>query len=174
MYRPQFAYPTPDGYTDIDFEHYYDATTNPLLAPGAGYPDQIDNIPLLIDPDAPFHWRGIKIPNLDGANGPRNVGLRFRGPDGRHLSGPELSPGGGTLLSFVPIWLWGSTPNNGDALTGGQCCILESEIICVPSSVIMVDQLSLTTGAGYQVGAIILCGVKRYKNDVCCGEVCRA
>jgi len=76
--------------------------------------------------------------------------------------------------AFVPIWLWGFQANNGDALTGAQCCVFESEIICPPAGVILVDQCSLIAGGGYQVGTIILCGIKRYKNDVCCGEVCRA
>jgi len=175
MYRAQFAYPTPDGYTDVDFEHYFDQNTCPQLLPGAGAPDQIYNIPLNLDPDAPFHWRGIKIPNLDGAAGPRNVGLRFRAPDGRGLSAAGTpNPAVAVPNAFVPIWLWGFQANNGDALTGAQCCVFESEIVCPPAGVILVDQCSLIAGGGYQVGTIILCGIKRYKNDVCCGEVCRA
>lgn len=163
LYRPQFAYPTPDGFTDVDFDHYFDQHSVPPLALGPGAPDQIYNISLPLDPDAPFHWRGIKIPNLNGATGPLNIGLRFRSPDGRYLSD-----------DFVPIWLWGLTPCNGDALTGGQCCILESELICPAASVIFVDQSSLVPGAGYQVGTIILTGIKRFRNDQCCGEACRA
>lgn len=175
MYRAQFAYPTPDGFTDTDFEHYFDQTTVPALAPGVGAPDQIYNIPLPLDPDAPFYWRGLKIPNLNGVAGPLNIGLRFRSsPGGRQLSGAADAGNTTAANDFVPIWLLGLTPCNDDALTGGQCCVLESEIPCPAAGTVIVEQSSLTPGAGYQVGTVILAGVKRYANDACCGETCRA
>ena len=60
IYRPQFAYSTPEGFEDVDFDHYFSAATIFGLDPGVGNPQEITNIPLTLDPDAIFCWRGIK------------------------------------------------------------------------------------------------------------------
>ena len=60
-YRPQFAFPTDPGCRDEDFVYYFDGSNVPLLAGGIAAGQQIDYIPLPLDQDAPFYWRGWKV-----------------------------------------------------------------------------------------------------------------
>jgi hypothetical protein len=60
-YRPQFAYPTSRGCRDEDFVYYFDGSNVPLLANGLAAGVEIDYIPLPLDQDAPFYWRGWKV-----------------------------------------------------------------------------------------------------------------
>ena len=60
-YRPQFAYATPPGCRDEDFVYYFDGSNVPLLAQNIGPGMEIDYIPLPLDQDAPFYWRGWKV-----------------------------------------------------------------------------------------------------------------
>jgi len=61
MYRPQFAYATPPGCKDEDFAYFFDGSNTPLLNQGLFSGQYIDNIPLVLEQDAPFYWRGWKI-----------------------------------------------------------------------------------------------------------------
>jgi hypothetical protein len=154
IYRPQFAFPTPDGCRDQEAELFYDTQSNPGLAVAPGDPAKIYNIPLTIDPDAEFLWRGVKFDHVKNAN----IGVRFRDPYGRYMSD-----------DFVPIWLCHISPSN--TLTmGGQACIHEPEIVCPAASVVMVDFCSYDTTPWTSGGPspVMLCGVKRYKLDAGC------
>ncbi len=89
VYRPQFAYKTPDGCRDEEFTYFFDGSNTPLL-----YTDisgkTINNIPLVMERDAPFYWRGIKVAAQSSASGPNgsvggitgydipNVSLQFQ------------------------------------------------------------------------------------------------
>lgn len=63
MYRPQFAFSTPEGCRDEEFTYFFDANNTPMLGTdlytSAGL--KLDNIPLVFEQDAPFYWRGIKV-----------------------------------------------------------------------------------------------------------------
>jgi hypothetical protein len=159
MYRPEFAYPTPDGFVDQDCDQYFDSNTTPFLAQST--PNLISNIPLQLDKDADFLWRGVKIPILD-YQGIQNVAIQLRAPGGRYIT-----------ADFVPIWLFGIQVNQGDGLTGGPGCVLEPGIYCPKGSVILLDTLGIGNG-GATLLEIVLTGVKRWPKALCCGETCRA
>lgn len=167
IYRPQFAYSTPEGFEDYDFDHFFSSATIPALNPGVGNPREITNIPLPLDPDADFCWRGLKIPNLAIINGasnvPFNVALRFREPNnGRYLQS-----------AYLPIWMYGLVGFDGTDLTGGIVVAFESEIVCPAAANVMVDQLAsvLADGSFVYLGQISLVGAKRYKKG---GGSCNA
>lgn len=60
MYRPQFAYATPLGCRDEDFTYHFDGSNTPLLNQNISG-KTIDNIPLVLEQDAPFYWRAWKV-----------------------------------------------------------------------------------------------------------------
>jgi hypothetical protein len=68
IYRPQFAYATPPGCRDIDYVYYFDGSNTPLLNQNVSGLT-IPNIPLVLEQDAPFYWRGIKVNALRETNG---------------------------------------------------------------------------------------------------------
>ena len=123
-YRPQFAFATPPGNEDQDFDHYYDSGNTPgLNIPPGNMP--IMSIPLNIDPDADFMWRGIKIPMGGGL---KPLFVRFRDPNtGRYLQD-----------DFIPAWNFAVNPAS-NGLNGGQSCIQEAEIKCPRAGVVMLD-----------------------------------
>ena len=59
-YRPQFAYATPPGCRDEDFVYFFDGSNVPLLNQSLYANSEIPYIPLPLDQDAPFYWRGWK------------------------------------------------------------------------------------------------------------------
>lgn len=121
-YRPQFAYPIVQG--DQDFDHYYDPNNVPALEVVVNAPSVLQ-VSLNLDPDAPFIWRGIKIPMAEALFG---LEVRFRDPNtGRALSD-----------DFIPAWLF-AVPPSSSAFDGGQSCILENEIECPSAGVVQVD-----------------------------------
>lgn len=77
MYRPQFAYSTPPGCRDEDFVYYFDGSNIPLLNQSiSGL--TIPNIPLPLDQDAPFYWRGIKVDIRTTGTVAPNVQVKFQ------------------------------------------------------------------------------------------------
>jgi len=159
IYHPQFVYRTPKGFRDVEFEVFYDLTTLAALAPAPGSKSPVYDLPLNMDPDAEFRWRGVKTDHLLSLN----VGLRFRDPYGNYLSD-----------DFVPVWL-AFIPPSLTAFTGGQSCIHEPEIVCPASSVVLLDVCSYdtVTWSSGGLGSILLTGVKRYADTCCeCGEIC--
>lgn len=122
MYRPQFTYPTPSEFDDKDFVAYFDQTNttqlNAALSLAAGA--TIIGIPLVLQSDAPFFWRGIKI------NGPSNFGVRFRDPYGNYMSSDYLP----LPLDYEP---------QEPAVIGSNPVVLEPQVRCPAGSVILVD-----------------------------------
>ena len=121
MYRPQVPYLTPPQYEDHDFVHYFDQLNtnllNSALSLAAG--GSILGIPLILQSDAPFFWRGVKI------NGPSNFAVRFRDPYWNYMSD-----------DFVPLPL-DYSPRE-PAAVGSNPLVLE-DIRCPAGSVILVD-----------------------------------
>jgi len=162
LYRPQFAYPTPDGFTDQDCDQYFDGNNAPALGQTGG-PGLVQNIPLQLDKDADFLWRGIKISRPGSYADVPNLGIQLRMADDRYLT-----------AGFVPVWLWGWQPSQNDNLTGGPGCILEPKIYCRKGSTILLDYRNLTSGGTSIEFTVVLTGVKRWSKSLCCGETCHA
>ena len=143
-YRPQFAYLTPPGAEDQDFDHYYDSGNTPgLNIPPGNMP--ISSIPLNIDPDADFLWRGLKIP-MGGGLLPLFV--RFRDPNtGRYLQD-----------DFVPAWNFAVNPAS-NGLNGGQSCVQESEIRCPRAGTVLLDILMNAPQPSTASPPVVIAGV---------------
>lgn len=141
MWRPQFAYPTPKGCRDEDFVYQFDASNTPMLAslaPGQDLPF----IPLVLQQDASFYWRGwkISIRRTDGTIFSPDLSIKLRDPYQNDLSDglvpaveygfvqnpsqpfsqppvlidPEIfCPAGGTVTAFL---LGGGTIDTSDAI----------------------------------------------------------
>jgi hypothetical protein len=172
IYRPEFAYSTPPGFRDQEFEHFYDTTSTPGFNPATGT-QSVLNIPLNIDTDAEFRWRGIRLKFTDSdedLSGIANIGLRWRTPEGAYLSpSSDTSPFG-----FVPVYLAYITPKNDNNVNGGMSCIIEPEIICPAASVVWLDMFSFDLGVSGYLQFLWLTGVKRFSDEKSCGcaEVC--
>jgi len=70
---------SPEGWEDVEFEYFFDVSIQVLqivLVPNHG----VTSIPLQLDRDAEFRWRGIQVSNPNSS-----FGLRFRTPDGTYL-----------------------------------------------------------------------------------------
>lgn len=122
MYRPQFPCPTPKGFDDKDAVQYFDQTNTPQLnnALSLAAGGFLLSIPLQLQSDAPFTWRGTKI------NGPSNFAVRFRDPYGNYLNS-----------DWVPLPL-DYAPDE-PAVFGSLPIVLDPEVHCPLGSVILVD-----------------------------------
>ena len=155
IYRAQFCYPTPPGCRDEDFVYYFDGSNTPML-------DQdvqglrLANIPLPLQQDAPFYWRGIKVELRTGGGGPSipNFYVKFQDC---YLN--DLSDG---LVSAVTYGFAQNPVIFGQADYTGAPVPLEPEIYC-PAGGLIQFFLSCPTGtAVYPL--VTLFGVKRFKD----------
>jgi hypothetical protein len=150
MYRAQFPYgPAPRGFTDEDFDHYFDFTTvallnNTTLASGG----IIQNINLSLQSDAPFIWRAIQVKGVNGAD--PVVSVQFKDPYNNYLSDDYIP----FDLSFAP---------NGTAPQAGFLSIpLEPAIFCPPGATIWMSIKNQTGGnADLTKVRVLLSGAKR-------------
>jgi hypothetical protein len=152
MYRPQFAYATPDGYQDQDFSYSFDNTNTTLLngvplangqiASGVN----ILNIVLPLQPDEVFLWRGWKV--ISSVNGLMPLYIQWRDPSGNYLS-----------LCPVPI-LHIATPS-GAPVWGTSVVPIEPEIACPAGSNVLVNISYPGTGTAFNLPRVVLYGVKR-------------
>ena len=122
MYRPQYPYSLSSDFQDRDFVYYFDQTNTPQLqnALNLSVGGIIMGIPLQLESDAPFTWRGIKVLNAP------NYALRFRDTSGNYLSEDWVQVG----LAFQP-----------DAAPPYGCEVIDIEpaVPCPQGSVILVD-----------------------------------
>jgi hypothetical protein len=125
-FRPQFAYPTPEGYEDLEFTQYFDATTIAALGQALAAGQEARGIPLPLDQELEYHIRGIEVSS--SADDPQAV--RFRDPWGRYLAD-----------DYVPAGAYcggqGSQP-------GGIPVVFEGEIVCPPGGIVTVDLKNLS------------------------------
>jgi hypothetical protein len=126
IYRPQFPYlPAPEGFEDEDFIYYFDAQNTVAfgivlaLPPGEDFRD----IPLQLQRDGEFRWRGVQVSNPGGA-----LALQFQTPDGTALSD-----------DYVPAEVYSGLPGGVSGQPGGVPVPLEAEIVCAAGSVILVS-----------------------------------
>jgi hypothetical protein len=123
-YRPQFAYPpAPEGFKDEDFIYCFDAFNVPgfgiVLAPGQDF----QNIPLQLQRDAEFRWRGVQVSNPASL-----LGIQLTTPDGTALSD-----------DYVPAEVDSGLPGGVSGQPGGVPVPLEPEIVCAAGSVILMS-----------------------------------
>lgn len=152
MYRPQFAYSTLPGCKDEDFVYFFDGSNTPFLNQSVSALS-IPYIPLILDQDAPFYWRGIKIDmRTTGAVHP-NVNVKLR-----DCYQNDLSDG------LVPATQYGFPQNpvtfNGQNYTGAPVP-LEPEIYCPRGGVILFF-FEAPTLANSSYLSVTLFGVKRF------------
>jgi len=165
LYRPQFAYQTPDGCREEDFIYVFDGTNTPALNQNLNNVNFAppNAIPLNLDQDVPFLWRGIKIgPMRETTSGTPvayllpNISVQFRDPYNNDLS-----------IGLVPATHYGFPQNPvtyNSGLYGGNPVPID-EIYCPPGGVV---QLFLSAGALGSLPlqfflSVSLHGVKRYR-----------
>jgi hypothetical protein len=161
MYRPQFAYSTPPGCRDEDFIHYFDSSNVPLLASDVNGLT-ISNIPLPLDRDAPFYWRGIKVALRTTSGGVAfgdtepNFSVKFRDVYDNDLS-DDLVPAVEYAFPMNPLL-------GTNFLVKGPPVPLEPEIYCPPGGVILafIQVPSLSRSVAY-FPEFAFFGVKRFK-----------
>jgi hypothetical protein len=168
MYRPQFAYPTPPGCRDEEFLYSFDGSNTQMLNQDISTLT-LRNIPLVLDQDAPFYWRGWKFNALRGATSPggiptayayKDVSIRLRDPYDNDLSN-----------DWVPAVNYGDPINsplqNNLTLLTGPPVLVEPEIYCPPGGVILAFILATAVPGGGKLGqwraSFGLYGVKRFK-----------
>ncbi len=156
MNRPQFAYSTPPGCRDEDFVYFFDGSNTPALNQDVSG-QTILNVPLVLEQDAPFYWRGIKLglrePSVPSYVLP-NLSVQFRDCYENNLSD-----------DLVPATQYGFPQNplafNSQVLTGPPF-VLEPEIYCPPGGS-MLFFLQAPTLVAPSFLQISLLGVKRFK-----------
>jgi hypothetical protein len=149
IYRPHFAYPTPLGCRDEQFEYYYD-TSNMVVTsvPALGPLFSVIFGPL--DKDAEFRWRGVRIGLNRTAYG---LAVMWRDAMGNQLSDAPVN-----------IELYAIGAGFANNFGGGVSVPWEEEIICPPGSHIestWTRELN-TAGNVPPLPGVTLLGVKRY------------
>lgn len=173
MYRPQFAYPTPDGCRDEEFTYFFDSSNTPMLGASLSAVT-LSNIPLVLDQDAPFYWRGAKLGLLLAVLGEGitrryefpNIQVKFQDPFQNDLS-DGLIPATQSFFPMNPL-NFGTAAGAGlpvrSALFTGAPVPLDPEIYCPSGSCILFflksPALELLSTASLSV---TLYGVKRFK-----------
>jgi hypothetical protein len=150
MYRPQFAYATPEGYTDQDFSYSFDFSNTPALNTPSGFviPGQtFNNVILPLQPDEVFMWRGWKVQTTSFAL--MSLYIQWRDPNGNYLSPAPVPVAHIALPSGAIGW-------------GRAVVPIEPEIPCPAGSNILVNILNLNTpGFSPPTPRIVMYGVKR-------------
>lgn len=124
MRQVQFPFPDPpEGYAWEEFEYSFDSTNTPALATQLATGQSLLNIPLALQSDAPFLWRGIQVYFPQ-----QFLGLRFRDAFGRFLSD-----------DFVPSSAYSSFQSLNGSLPGIGIVLVEPGLECPKGSVILLD-----------------------------------
>lgn len=157
MYRPQFPYPIPDGCRDEDFVYYFDGSNVPLLnqsVSGLSVP----NIPLILEQDADFYWRGFSVGMYTTGAGPvevqPNVAVKFQDCYQNNLS-EGLIPATQYAFPQNPVTFYNGMYN-------GPFVPLEPEIFCPRGGVILFFMQAPTLASPSYV-MVSLFGVKRFQ-----------
>jgi hypothetical protein len=154
MNRPQYFFTTPPGFQDVPFVQ----PVNPgqdvfgLIPPG----QFLSNYVITLDTDAPQIYRSLFWQGLEQGQGayPSSGSVQIHLRD---VYGNELTDG------YVPIWLYcwgaGSTPADGGS---GRAKVFESELYCLPGSVLLIDFYNPDTANFAFPGLLEFRGVKRW------------
>jgi len=145
-YRPQFVYPAPPaGFEDEQFHYSFDSTNTPALANSLPAGAYANDIPLLLQSDAPFIARAIKI-QLGAAHS--TLWFELKTPHGDYIA-----------LPYVPISRYAGE-GDGAAIAGRLFVPIEEAIYC-PSGSSWVLYLYNPTLASVNPPALTLFGCKR-------------
>ncbi len=155
IWRPQFIYPrTPKGYRDDTFTYTFDASNVVALSGTIGAGQTITEIPLQLEADAPFLWRGWK---LDAQQDNLSLQFVFRTPDGYFLAPSN---------TFLPIQLCG-VPAGYITPVGGSVVPMECDIYC-PASAVIGLYLHNPTAAPVDYNLPVLLFGEKRRLEGCC------
>jgi hypothetical protein len=145
-YVPQFNQPTPEGFRDVPFVYYYDGNNTPQLNSNVAASSRIENIPLPLQRDADFYWRGFEVIVSSVSS---QLFVKFRDNAQNFLFDdyiriPELVGAGRA------------------AVTGQSVVTLEPEIFCPAGGTLWLF-LSNSTLFAEAPPVVVLYGVKRLK-----------
>jgi hypothetical protein len=143
IYRPQFSYPSIPDCREEQFHYAYDSTNASGLGTSIAAGAFLLNVPLSLQPDAAFLWRGFKVADS-------GLAIRFKDPYGNYLSPCP-----------IPIALYADTPLDTNSDAGGFCIPWPQGIYCPPGGAVNVDFYNPTSGA-LTPTAIALYGLKRF------------
>lgn len=148
MYRPQFPYPLKDHFEDGDFDQYFDYRNTPQLNnTSLAASTYIWNIPLTLQTDQPFMWRGVQVKGINGAD--PVVSFQFQDPFRNYLSD-----------QFVPLDLVVAPNATGLYFLN---ILVEPEIRCPNGAVVWMHLYNQTTSSqDITKVRVTLSGVKRY------------
>jgi len=150
LYRPQFPYASVPECTEEQFHYTFDSNNTSAMGNSIPAGGLLLNVPLPLEPDAAFLWRGFKIRDTD-------LAVRLKDPYGNYLS-----------MAFIPVALYGDTPIDSTGSEGGFCVPWGQGIYCPLGGNVFVDFYNPTDGALIPT-AIALYGLKRFirREPVC-------
>ena len=151
-FRPQFVFPCPSGYHDEQFHYSFSSANVAALNGSIPTLQSVNDIPLLLQPDTQFHWRGFKVSSDSGGS---SLSIQFKDPYGNYLSD-----------GFVPVDAYGVGSGLGNYM-GTEPPVVEGEIVCPPGGVVWAYLNNPTTGTVTIDIVITLFGVKRVKDLRC-------
>jgi hypothetical protein len=144
IYRPQFAWGEVPG--EEDFRYYFDASNTPALASTVPAGAELANIPLQLQPDAPFVLRAVYMTGIPLIG---YFSARLKDADGNYL-------GDRGLLSFLTYF-----PGINRATLNPMLVAFEPSIVCRPGSVLFLYLLNISSFPQSLAGTeIVLLGVK--------------
>jgi len=150
--RQQFPFPTPPDCVDEDFVYVFNSNNVAILGTSIAAAAEVRDIPLQLEPDAPFLWRGLSVESS-------NLMIRFKDPAGNFLSN-----------GYAPINLYACPA--GISAEQGQPVALEADagggqgaIFCPAGSIIQVFFYNNTVGS-LTPTPIQLVGVKRFPRSM--------
>jgi hypothetical protein len=158
MYRPQFAFPTPDDCRDEEFSYTFDKTNTPQLEVPAGV--ITNGIPLKMQTDAPFFWRATRANPASALS----AFIRWRDAYGNDLgSGFDRFT---NKPAYIDVFLI-SAPSFISGI-GSLSVVEESELYCPAGAVLLID-IDNTAGSAGNLELTLL-GVKRFPRDPSLGR----
>lgn len=156
-YRPQMAFASAEGFEDRTFHYTFDGTNTPQLNGNLAANARIMNIPLSMQPDAPFLLRAIKVQATAGEGSVLDIWLK--------------DPFG-NLLSDNPVAIDDYVAPSGRQIAGTVAVVFEPGIRCPLGTVFWVYEIQNRTSAPVALPKLMFQGYKRY-SKTSREEVCR-
>jgi hypothetical protein len=147
VYRPQLAFSCPPHFEDVAFHYTFDGTNTKLLNGNLAAGANIMNIPLVMQPDAPFLLRVIKVQGTAGKGS--ELDIWFKDPFGNELSDATVAinnyaaPGGGQVIGTQPV-------------------VFEPGIRCPIGTVFWIYEIQNRTSGSVALPKITFQGYKRF------------
>lgn len=151
-YRPQFVFAVPAGFRDEQFHYAFSALNTPSLSGTLAAGQEVADIPLLLQSDTEFRWRGVKIASTPAGS---SLKARFRDCFGNFLSD-----------EYVPINCYAVGSGLGGYI-GTVPVPLEEELVCPPGGVVWLGLQNPTAIPVSLAITVSLFGVKRVQELEC-------